>query len=282
MRSKTKRLADFLSGVKAVQELVGHAEDISRFDLIITLTDSEVSSETINRAATRRRTRPAWAVADLRLLCQWVWSLRSEQIEITGDAARRCLELTLELGKDYHSGVPIFKAASDRYKVARVAVAIACLQFSYENNKVVVHAAHMEAAAHLLRELYDKPSLGYREWSRQMFDRENLRDTKELADTFHQVQPNQKLRSRSAEVLIHAAKFSRDELCATASLSITQGVLRKGEANTYEVTPAGKRWLEEIANETSHSTKGNGAKHPRLSFSVAFDKAIPATDVREH
>ena len=286
VRSKTKRLADFLSGVKAVQELVGHAEDISRFDLIITLTDAEVSAETINRASTRRHTRPTWQVADLRLLCQWVWSLRPEQIEITGDAAKRCLELTLELGKDYHSGVPIFKAASDRYKVARIAVAIACLQFSWNGKVVVVAPAHMEAAARLLRALYDKPSLGYREWSRQMFDRENLRDTNELNEVFCQVQPNGKLRSRSAEVLIHAAKFSRDELCATASLTITQGdvllgamyrcrVLRKGEANTYEVTPAGKKWLESVANETSH---GRNGKASRISFSEMFDRTPSATD----
>ena len=287
VRSKTKRLADFLSGVKAVQELVGHAEDISRFDLVITLTDAEVSAETINRASTRRTTRPAWSVADLRLLCQWTWALRPEQITITSEAARRCLELTLELGKDYHSGVPLFKASSDRHKVARIAVAIACLQFSYDGKMVLVLPTHMEAAVQLLRALYDKPSLGYREWSRQMFDREHLRDTDELDSVFSQVQPDARLRARSAEVMIHSAKFSRDELCATATLTITQADLflgtmlrcratRKGEANTWEITPAGKRWLEGVvdnpkANVKSHR-KRNGSSPP-LSFSDAFDQS---------
>lgn len=278
VRSKTKRLADFLSGVKAVQELVGHAEDISRFDLIITLTDGEVSAETINRASTRRTTRPSWSLADIRLLCQWVWSLRPEQIVITDDAARRCLELTLGLGKDYHSGIPIFKASSDRHKIARIAVAIACLQFSFAEGSVRVLPSHMEAAANLLRKLYDKPNLGYREWSRQMFDRENIRDTAELDRVFATVQPDSSLRSRSAEVMIHSAKFSRDELCATATLTITQAdlflgtmlrgrALRKGDANVWEITPAGKKWLEGVAeNVTSQPSRV-----PTLS--EAFDNA---------
>lgn len=283
VRSKTKRLADFLSGVKAVQELVGHAEDVSRFDLIITLTDSEVSAETINRSATRRHTRPAWAVADLRLLCQWVWSLRPEQIEIEDSAARRCLELTLELGKDYHSGIPIFKASSDRHKIARIAVAIACVQFSFEDGKVQVTNGHMEGAARLLRLLYDKPNLGYKEWSRQMFDREEIRDTDELNRIFSQVQPDDRLRSRSAEVMIHSAKFSRDELCATATLTITQAdlflgtmlrcrVIRKGDANVWEITPAGKKWLENVTSQPS-KTNGNG-QHPRSPFSETFDNYV--------
>ena len=285
VRSKTKRLADFLSGVKAVQELVGHAEDISRFDLIITLTDDEVSADVINRASSRRVTRPAWSVTDLRLLCQWVWSLRPEHIDITPEAARRCLELTLELGKDYHSGVPIFKASSDRHKVARIGVAIACLQFSWDGNKVVVNPCHMEAAAKLLRALYDKPNLGYREWSRQMFDRENIRDVGELNNVFASVQPDARLRARSAEVMIHSAKFSRDELCATATLTITQADLflgtmlrcratRKGEANTWEITPAGKRWLEEtIVSSENVTSQRNGHSKSRPSFSELFDKA---------
>ena len=282
VRSKTKRLADFLSGVKAVQELVGHAEDISRFDLIITLTDAEVSAAVINRASTRRTTRPSWNTSDLRLLCQWVWSLKPDQINITADAARRCLELTLELGKDYHSGCPIFKASSDRHKVARIAVSIACIQFAFDGGQVVVTPAHMESAVQLLRGLYDKPSLGYREWSRQMFDREKLRDQPELDNIFRSVQPNGRLRARSAEVMIHSAKFSRDELCATATLTITQADLflgtmlrcratRKGEANTWEITPAGKRWLEEVIS-TAEIETSQRSNNPRTSLSEAFDK----------
>lgn len=293
VRSKTKRLADYLSGVKAVSDLVGHAEDISRFDLICTLVDSEVSADVINRASARRTTRPAWALADIRVLLQFCWSLRAEQIKITDEAARRCLELTLELGKDYHSGIPIFKASSDRHKIARIAVAIACLQFNWNTDRVVCETSHMEGAALLLRSLYDKASLGYKEWSKQMFDRDVIRDTDELDEVFGQVQQNERLRGRAAEVLIHAAKFSRDELCACAALTISQAdlflnallvarAIRKGEANTWEITQPGKRWLESVVSETSQAKRfvsttkrrvgrnGNATESP-VSFSEAFD-----------
>ena len=67
------------------------------------------------------------------------------------------------------------------------------------------------------------------------------------------------------ENLIHAAKFTRDELASTGSMQLFQAddflgallrsrVIRKGEANTWEITKPGKEWMAEIIN----NGHGNG------------------------
>jgi predicted transcriptional regulator len=106
--------------------------------------------------------------------------------------------------------------------------------------------------------LYNKAPMRYDEWSRQMFDREQIKDEKEIDAKFDFVLSDRKKRAKAVEALVHSGKFSRDELCAVASIPIMYAddligvllrnrVLRKGDANTWEITPAGKRWLERYA-----------------------------------
>jgi hypothetical protein len=267
VRSQHKTLAQYLNGVKAIQELVGHAEDISRFDLICTLTDDEVPSAVINRKQLERQTKPnteppAW-LASMRDLCRFVWALKSQQITFLPQSVECCLRLVEEMSKDYHAGVPIFKASSDRYKLARVAAAIACVQFNWNGKEIEVNEFHMEAAARFMRGLYDKPSLGYRDWSRQMFDRENVKDNEDLETKWRRLVPAQKLSEQMVDSLLHITKFSRDELAAIGGFQLYQAdqlisalfqsrVIRHGEANTWEVTPAGKRWLVKFDKQPWH------------------------------
>jgi predicted transcriptional regulator len=87
-----------------------------------------------------------------------------------------------------------------------------------------------------------------------MQDRENLKDTDQLEMSLKK-NIKAEIIGQVFESLIHASKFSRDELAATASLQIFQAddiighmlrsrVIRKGEANVWEITKAGKKWME--------------------------------------
>lgn len=254
VRPVNKNLAGYLSGVKAVQELIGHGEDIARFDLISTLVDREVSIEVINKPFSSRGDEHATSEDLYQRLCQFVWALKPAQIKITTDAYYSCLEETKRLSDIYHPAVPVFKGGSGRYKIARVAVAIACMQFSWNGKAVVVLEDHVEAASRFLELLYNKPSFGYHEWSRQMFDRDGVKDIRALDGQLKDTIKNAGRRSKVMESFIHAAKFTRDELCAVASLQIgladnligimvRERVLRKGDANVWEVTPAGRDWM---------------------------------------
>lgn len=255
VRPMQRNLAQYLSGVKAIQELIGHPEDISRFDLIVTLIDSEVSSDVIN-SPLDESTEATFTPEQLRRLCQFAWALKPNQIRFSDDAYLLCLAWTKKMQEVYHPSVPIFKAASGRLLLARIAAAIATLQFSWDGETLTVEDVHVEAAVNLLRSLYDKSSFGYLEYSRQMQDRETIKDLDGLekslrsnikGDIIHSVLDN----------LIHAAKFSRDELASIASIQLHQAdalvghflrsrVIRKGEANVWEITKAGKAWMETL------------------------------------
>lgn len=264
VRQPNKTLAEYLSGVKAIRELVGHAEDISRFDLIITLIDSEVSSDVINQPEDEPITA-TFTPSQLQRLCQFIWALKPEQIRITDDAYLHCLEWTQSLQGIYHPSFPIFKAASGRLLIARIGVAIASAQFSWDGESIRVGKEHIIAAVELIRNLYDKPSFGYLEYSRQMYDRELIRDTPELRKTI--------ARCVRADViidmfdsLIHAVRFNRDELASYGSLQLFQAddllgallrarVIKKGEGPTWEVTKSGKDWILKAIKEYGRESK---------------------------
>lgn len=254
VRPMNKTLAQYLSGVRALQDLIGHAEDISRFDLIITLVDSEVLSETINSPPDETAS-PTFTPDQLHRLCQFAWALKPNQIHFTDEAYMACLDWTKKLEVIYHPSVPIFKAASGRLLLARVGAAIATLQFSWDGKQIAVEENHVVAAVSLLRELYDKPSFGYLEYSRQMQDRESIKGIEEVESSLKKNLKSEVLVA-TFDSLIHAAKFSRDELAATGSMQIFQAddligamlrgrIIRKGEANVWEITKPGKAWMLE-------------------------------------
>ena len=257
VRPMQKNLAQYLSGVKAIQELIGHPEDISRFDLIVTLVDSEVSSDVINSPADESQ-ETTFTPSLLQRLCQFAWSLKPHQICFSDDAYHYCLEWTKKMQEIYHPSVPIFKAASGRLLLARIGAAIATLQFSWDGKAIIIEKEHIEAAVNLLRGLYDKPSFGYLEYSLQMQDRETI---KSLDDLNKSIRSNVKPAILTAvlENLVHSAKFTRDELAAIGSMQTFQAddligamlrsrVIRKGDANTWEITKPGEKWMAERLN----------------------------------
>ena len=255
VRGCEKSLAGFNNGVKAIQELIGHGEDIARFDLICTLTAKEVPAHVINQDLYDVPHEEVLKGEDLKLLMQFIWALKPEQIEITKEAYLECLSQTQQLGRNYHPSCHIFQAASGRLKLARIACAIACIQFAWNGRKILIEPEHIQAAAQLLRLLYDKESFGYRAFSDQLFYRDNIRAEALLTETFMQLCSSPTKRSLVANYLTHASKFTRDELCQVASLQIHQAdqligkmissnAVDKGEANVWELNQNGYKWMQ--------------------------------------
>lgn len=181
VRGESKSLADYPNGVTAVQALVGQNEDVARFDLILTVTDDEVSKEIINKDRTNEQeirydeeTRKAF-----KEFVTWVWSLTPDKIDFTVPAYQECLLQTLHLSEIYHPSIPLFKSGSGRLKIARIACAIAASQFSWNDttNKLTITALHVKAAGLLLHKMYRKPSLGYAAYSQVQYSLEKINVT---------------------------------------------------------------------------------------------------------
>lgn len=255
VRSERKRLADYLFGVYAVRDLVGHGEDIARFDLITTLVDTEVSNEVIN-AKSFAFDAKTFSESEIQTLIHFIWSLTPEQIEFSIEAYEACLDHTKLLATEFHPSIPIFKGGSGRYQLGRIAAAIACLQFAwdYDAGKICITKEHVEAAVKFLRIIYTRPSLGYGEYSKQMFERETIKSARELTEAFTEKIPRQRM-AAVLETLIHATRFSRDELCAIGGFTILHAdqligslvrnrAIRKGDGPIWEIVPAGKTFME--------------------------------------
>lgn len=265
VRSQYKNLSGYLFGVKAIQELIGHGEDIARFDLITTLIDGEVDIGVINQRkdfATVAKesfedvvTEPA-----LRKLCQFVWSLTPKQILFNDTAYNECLESTKVLSVEYHPSIPIFKGGSGRYKLARIAAAIACFQFSYRKGSIVVTQDHVRASVKLLRLIYNKQSFGYAQYSEQQFSSERIAEPQELQKALLEKIPQKKKLVQILTAIIHATSLTKDEFLAITGLTtfgtdslinvfLLGKVIRKGYGPVWEVTIAGKKWMESIIHK---------------------------------
>lgn len=264
VRHERKNLSQYLYGVQAIRELIGHGEDIARFDLITTLVDREVSNDLINSDfATVAKSQQTIRQDQLEQLCHFVWSLTPEQIQFDDAAYKACLEETKTLASEYHPSIPIFKGGSGRHKLGRISAAIACLLFSWDSKRKVVEVkrSHVLAAVRLLRTIYDKQSFGYKQYSLSMFDRENIKDTKEIRKAFVERIPKSTL-PKVLEAIIHATKFSRDDFCAIAGISVSyvdhiigallrERAISKGDGPMWDITPAGKNYLEKLCNQLS-------------------------------
>lgn len=255
VRGLRKSLADYTNGVTAIQELIGHGEDIARFDLICTLTNKEVPAHVINQNLFEQETFAILQKDKLQKLMQFIWALKPNQIQITKDTYLHCLDVTQELGKKYHPSCHIFQSASGRLKLARIACAVAALQFSWNGDKIIVKREHIDAASNLLQMLYDKESFGYKEYSEQIFYRDNIRAVDYLnASWLNAFNSTEKQRSVVSYMLM-SGKFSAEELTQVGGTNrqqadnfigrfIASNGLRKGEANVWEITPIGYGWLQ--------------------------------------
>lgn len=262
VRRTNSNLGDFNYGVKAVQELIGQNEDVSRFDLILTVTDSEVSNELINKDRSKEP-RVEYDAEERELFCKlikFIWSLKPDQIEITEGAYKKCLEETLTLSKIYHSAIPIFKGGSDRIKLARVATAIAATQFSWDasRGKLIVTEGHVKAASMLLKKCYNKPSLGYGKYSKQQFIFETIVDEPRLTRTIKTLFPNDVTSHNFFKYLAANGMFEKEEINQSLNLSyiyterlisvlLLSNIIRRSATSSrivWETTQPGRKWIE--------------------------------------
>lgn len=158
------RMHQFTYGVHSIQPLIGNPEDIARFDLAMSVSADEVSSEEINRSHDELELVPQVYTADAcTASVLWAWSRKSNQVYWEDGAEQAVYAKAIELGKRYTEAVPLVQAANVRVKIARVAVALAARTFSTDETfeNLVVRRVHVEDAVTFINILYSMPNFGY-------------------------------------------------------------------------------------------------------------------------
>lgn len=248
-----KQVAAFGSGAQAVMDLIKAAEDVARFDLAIVVQKDEVDPAVINR--THQPIQSKFAFQDLRKILLWVWSRNRDHVIFTRQATEYILRVSNQLAKRYTSTIPLIQGENVRFKIAKIAAAVAGRCFSTEDGKFLkVEEAHARAAVAFLVACYDKPSMGYKQISTIEQRTVQLTDVTALDRWFGQFDATR--RGLIIDAMLEADTLSvRDVEDATdhdtnrcrkhLGLLVRCHALKLGKRGEYEKRPAFIRYLKQ-------------------------------------
>ena len=176
-RMEGRRVSSYAFGVDIVRELIGSLEDVRRFDVALVVADYEVDTEEINRLHAARNGAHCKHSSDLcRALILWAWTRTPEQCVIDKDVTLLAMEESNKLCKMFTSAIPIIDGGSTRFKLLRLAAALAARTFSCGDDMTTlkVRECHIQYVSEMLQRIYSKPAMGYIEYTKSIHQTEEL------------------------------------------------------------------------------------------------------------
>jgi 5S rRNA maturation endonuclease (ribonuclease M5) len=158
------------AGIGALRTVVPNAEDIARFDFVIATAKGDVDSKIINSGFGEQHS-PVYSSEDSEALIKWAWSLTRQDVIISEAAANAAVKAAMDMGERYVADPPLVQSENVRFKILRVAAAIAARTFSVsERGKLRVNAEHVRDAVSFLDKVYEQEALGYARISRRQIE----------------------------------------------------------------------------------------------------------------
>ncbi|MBT9174572.1 MAG: hypothetical protein DDT22_00232 [candidate division WS2 bacterium] len=172
---KNRPLSTYSYGIESITDIISNAEDISRFDYVLTVANDEVSLEDINIFAVKQDN--PYEKFDNALIL-WAWSRKPDKIKFKPDALTKLIDYSIKLGNLYSSQIPLIQGENIRIKLAKIAVMIAVRLFSAsaDGEKIIVTSIHIEAAYVFLQMIYKKKSSAYFYYSKIKKDISTIKD----------------------------------------------------------------------------------------------------------
>lgn len=161
-------MSSYSHGIQAVAELIGKAEDISRFDFVVSAAKDEVPMSEINKLINADDLPEQIYTSDLcKTLILWVWSRKRDDIVFETESVKDILKFATRQGEVYSSRIPLVEGANQRIKLARLSVAVAARVFSTDDTgeQIIVKPEHVKFSYDYLNQIYAKPSLNYKGFS---------------------------------------------------------------------------------------------------------------------
>jgi hypothetical protein len=175
-------MGHFTFGVDALKSVIPTPEDIARFDLAIVVSKGDVPSEKINKRIVGGKQK--FSADACHTMVMWSMTRRAHHVRWEKGAEDEVYKAANEMGKRYIEEPPLIQAANVRIKIARVAVALAARLFSTDDKThelVIVKKDHVHDAVAFINHLYEMPSFGYAERSKErlsdLAEAENNRDS---------------------------------------------------------------------------------------------------------
>jgi hypothetical protein len=179
-RSSSARISHYSSGIEAIKELMGRAEDISRLDFAIIVAKEDVDVLKINQL-THQRCDHIYT-SDLCNKCvMWAWSRKEKQVKFTEKAEKAILKFAIDMSSRYSDVIPLVQGSVQRIKIAKLAVAVACRLFSTEDGiTVIVREEHVEFVVYFMQELYDSAYFGYKDYSKSKQEEQQITGSEKI------------------------------------------------------------------------------------------------------
>lgn len=177
-RSKIRR------GTRMVEDIIGNREDIARFDCAMSVHSDDPGVDAANDPS-RYRGAPLFDREAYRALVMWAWTRKPEDIHWEMGAEDLVFNTARRMGRTFLAETPLVQTSSVRFKIARLAVAVAQRLYSTTNGlDVLITREHVLAARDLMLRIYKNPKFGYYEDSQVVVRRsqrgyENIWETKE-------------------------------------------------------------------------------------------------------
>ncbi len=193
-RGKAK-MSDHNFGCEAILEVMGSLEDVRRFDVGIILSENQINAADINKLKEDRPTcEHTYTSVIARKAVLWAWTRKRDQVIIDPDAQKECIYASNLMFSKFDESMPLVDKGTMKYKLARLATALAARLYSTTNDgkMVMVKKCHVEYVAAWIDRMYSDKHFGYVDYSRakryqvQVIDpnivRRNLLATKHPAD----------------------------------------------------------------------------------------------------
>lgn len=243
-------LASFTHGVLAVKALIGKPEDIARFDVILTAAARDVPQATINQDRERDAAR-IYTSELCRQRVMWAWTRKPEQVTWFPGTQAMLLRHALVQGARYQyaNEIPLVEPNEHRIRLARLAVATACMLFSTTDGEtVIVRPEHVEFVVAYLESIYRKPSLAFAEYAAQHERHHTLRDIATIETMLRPEGADEQLMSQEFFTASDMAEIlglrEREQVRAAMASFRFCGFLTK-RRDAYVKTPAAIHWLRE-------------------------------------
>ena len=161
------QLASYNFGVEAVKELIGGLEDIRRFDAALLTSAEQISGDILNKLQRYRPRVEHTYTSDLcNSLILWAWTRAQKQVLFLPEATDLILSESTRLCSVFTEKIPLVDRGSMRFKICRLAIALACRTFSNDElQNVLVRDCHVQYITNFLERIYSDSIFGYKDYS---------------------------------------------------------------------------------------------------------------------
>lgn len=151
-------IREFPYPAQSFLDLIGSPEDTRRFDIGYIAAD-DIGNVSDHRP--REKAKHSHVDVLCKRLVLFAWTRTKEQVFFTPEALQKVEDITDDLINEFFSvDIPLVDKGTTDEKVMRLSAALAARVFSVDEDKVVVHAEHVEVIHRLLQRTYRASQLG--------------------------------------------------------------------------------------------------------------------------